>query len=162
MSQVSKLSFETFEDNDSFVVILKGQICHPDDFKTIKVPSYKPLHLHLKTVRMISSIGIAAWIKWMETLSELPEIKIFEASKAMVDQFNMVQNFLPKQSKVHSFYAPFWSEKTEEDKLGLLVYGDHFRDGTLIQLPKVYDSEGHEMDLDIVPEKYFRFLKANT
>lgn len=71
----------------------------------------------------------------------------------------MVQGFLPTNGKVASFYVPFYSDESGEDKSVLFTQGKEYTDSGLGALPEVKDSAGKPMEMDVVEAKYFKFLK---
>ena len=71
----------------------------------------------------------------------------------------MVQGFLPAQGRVNSFFVPFYSEESGGEKNVLFRSGQEFSDSGEIKVPSVKDDEGHEMEMDVVEAKYFKFLK---
>ena len=73
---------------------------------------------------------------------------------------NMIQGFAPANTKILSFYVPYFNESNESERSILLVQGTHYADGKILELPKVLDEKGQEMEIDVVEAKYFKFLKG--
>jgi hypothetical protein len=72
----------------------------------------------------------------------------------------MVQGFLPATGRVLSFYVPYYSEETGNEKLVLFRYGHEFTDQGMQNVPEIIkDDDGSEMEIDVVDSKYFKFIK---
>jgi hypothetical protein len=81
-----------------------------------------------------------------------------------VDQINMVEGFLPPSSVVKSFKVPFYCESCDKDMTSTFVLGREYdydkASGKLIlRIPdNTCDQAACEMEVDVVEQKYFRFL----
>lgn len=146
---IAKLSFDGILENDEKA------------FADLSIPENMELHLHLGQLRGINSLGVRAFVNWSMTLKN-PKIFIHDAPKCFVDQLNMISGFLPPQSRVRSFYVPYYSEGTGEEFPVLLSVGINFylfEGQWKFTFPEVMDSKGQPMAIDIQPERYFRFLE---
>jgi hypothetical protein len=119
----------------------------------------RELHIEFSPDFMLNSLGICDWVIWLAPVADKPNIKIFlhKCSVTVVQQINLVVDFVPSNAEIMSFYVPFYSEASNESRLILLEKGKNFFDGKL-NLPEVLDSRGEPMDLDILPKTYFQFL----
>lgn len=82
-----------------------------------------------------------------------------------MNQLNLVAGFLPPKTEIESFFVPYYSEKTNEESLILFTKFLEYKsvDGNIkISFPKVTDSQGNMMELDVLEENYFRFLNSYT
>lgn len=155
---MSKFDVQIESNDTEGRLSLAGVIDEDVDFTNYDISKFTSLHLNLKDIKSINSCGIREWIKWMAS-SQASSIVFENCPKVIVDQINMVQGFLPSQAKVQSFFVPYFSEDSGEEKNVLFQYGTEFDDSGLKQEPEVKDASGNLMEMDIVEAKYFKFLK---
>lgn len=139
-------------------VELSGVIDEDADFTPYSLEGTPGVTLKLGKVKSINSCGIREWIKWIGTAASAPVMYV-ECPKVIVDQINMVQGFLPSHGLVKSFYVPYFSEESSEEKAVLFSVGTEYTPEGEIKPPVVKDSTGQEMEMDIIEAKYFKFLK---
>ena len=77
----------------------------------------------------------------------------------MVKNFESIKGFLGKRARVFSFIVPFYSESTGERKNFLATWGVHYDAKGEVRIPEQLDSKGDPMEMDVVPDIYFSFLK---
>ena len=157
----NKCQFEVQIHEQAVDIHISGVIDEDLDFSQHPIDSYTMVRLHLKNIRSINSCGIREWIRWMQGSPD-SEIQLLECPKVIVDQINMVQGFLPKNGKVMSFYVPYFSDGTGEERLVCLTRDVHYNQGELHLPQDIVDSEGQPMEMDVVEEKYFRFLTRRS
>ncbi|MBX7231214.1 MAG: hypothetical protein K1X29_03915 [Bdellovibrionales bacterium] len=125
-----------------------------DYFKNIS-----EIELDLAQIQSINSCGIREWIKWLSHTQSSQKITFKNCPKLIVDQINMVAGFLPVNGVVESFFVPYFSEDSGEEKMILFRRGFEF-DGSNIQAPdNVKGTSGELMEMDVIESKYFNFLK---
>lgn len=147
---------------DHMVVRLIGPISETSDLSTVRLPPHMPVELDLAGVTSINSVGIRIFRDWATKVSNAT-FHISYAPKVIIDQLNMITGMLPKQARVISFYVPYFSEESGEERNVLYLTGEHYRlvngDVSVDDLV-VKDSKGGLMEMDAMPERYFRFLKT--
>lgn len=155
---MSRSQIQVQNESGRINISVSGVLDEDTDFSKISLPSNGEVHFDLSQVKSINSCGIRDWIKW---LSATPEISVVfhQCPKVIVDQINMVQGFLPERGKVDSFFVPYFSEETEEEKLVLFRTGAEYQDNGQVMAPEIQDSSGNAMEMDIVESKYFKFLQ---
>ncbi len=139
--------------------ILSGSIDETFGQATGELPTFGKYAINFKGLKSINSTGIREWIKLMQKLKTV-QLSFSECPKVFIDQVNMIQGFAPANTKILSFYVPYFNELNECEKSILLVYGKHYTDGKILELPKVLDEKGGEMEIDVVEAKYFKFIKG--
>ncbi len=139
--------------------ILSGSIDETFGQATGELPTFGKYAINFKGLKSINSTGIREWIKLMQKLKTV-QLSFSECPKVFIDQVNMIQGFAPANTKILSFYVPYFNELNECEKSVLLVYGKHYADGKILELPKVLDEKGGEMEIDVVEAKYFKFIKG--
>ncbi len=114
--------------------------------------------INLDEVISINSIGIREWIKLMNKL-ESSKIKLTKCPKTFIDQVNMVKGFLPSNATIESFYVPYFSDLTNQEKKILFVNGKQFKED-FINYEKTITEGGIIFQIDVVVSKYFKFIKV--
>ena len=155
---MSKFHLQVDKSGGQYKVLIGGVIDEDADFSTGSLTGAQSVEVRMGEIKSINSCGIREWVKWMGTAGDAP-ITYVESPKVIVDQINMVQGFLPKAGKVLSFYVPYYSEESSAEKNVLFTNGKEFTDQGLGSLPVIKDDDGHEMEMDVVEAKYFKFLK---
>lgn len=112
-------------------------------------------------VTSINSCGIREWIRWLSPHGT-SQVVYRKCPKIIVDQINMVDGFLPHSGKVESFYVPYYSDETGEEKQILFTHGKEFDDANINYPANVMDSKNQPMELDVIESKYFRFLQKKV
>lgn len=122
----------------------------------------RELHVEFAESFLLNSLGIQDWILWLSPIAKKEGVKIYlhKCPVSVVQQINLVLNFLPPNAEVQSFLVPFYSDSTDEAKLVLFEKGVHYKDGK-ITVPDVRDSAGEPMSMDVNSKVYFRFLGVN-
>ena len=146
---------------EKLVMRVSGKLNETAEFDMIRLPKSNSLEIDLVDLTFINSMGIRIFKDWVHKL-EVPELRFSYCPRIFIDQVNMVAEFIPKGSKIQSFYVPYYNEHSDEEKNVLFIRDEHFKleDGEPeINPPAVKDSKGQDMEIDILPEKYFAFIK---
>ena len=103
--------------------------------------------------------GIREWIKWLKGIPENVQINYENCPRIFVDQMNMVEGFLPPRAKVASFQLPYYCEECDSETNVLMARDKDFSKAkpTPKGMPKC-QSCGKDAEIDVVEQKYFRFL----
>jgi len=145
--------------SDEVKVRLQGHIDEDAQFAALGLDGAKKVVLDLDSVTAINSCGIREWIKWIRTAPANSQIVYQKCPKVIVDQINMVAGFLPVNGKVESFYVPYYSEESGNEKMILFREGTEFKQGEVYPPDAVKDESGQAMEMDVIEAKYFKFLK---
>ncbi len=114
----------------------------------------------LGDAKSVNSIGIRMWVKWIEGVSGKAFIRFQRVPHSFILQMNMIEGFLPANSKVESFSIPAYNDETDEEKDILMVVGrDVVIDGGEPVVKYDLSAMGPDWELDIVGNDYFKFLK---
>jgi anti-anti-sigma regulatory factor len=144
---------------DGLKVKMSGVIDEDAKLSEFSISGESKIEIDLNGVKSINSCGIREWLKWIGTAGSA-QIKLFQCPKVIIDQINMVQGFLPINGKVLSFYVPYYSEESSEEKNILLSFGKDYTDTEIKPPSSVLDEKGNVMEIDVVESKYFKFLKG--
>jgi hypothetical protein len=154
---MGKFECKMDKNGTSYSVILSGVIDEDADFAPHSLAGASEVVVNCDGIKSINSCGIREWINWISTAKGA--VVYDRCPKIIVDQVNMVQGFLPLSGKVSSFYVPYYSEESNEEKVVLFREGQEFTAEGDLQPPSVTDSKGSEMEMDVIEAKYFKFLK---
>lgn len=126
-----------------------------------QIPIKGELEFSLHGLKAINSTGIREWIRLMQTLN-LAQITFSNCPKIFIDQVNMVSGFIPANSKVISFYVPYFNEDLDTETLVLYKLGEHYSGNKVNVLDEYKDSNGNAFEIDVVKSKYFKFIQPNN
>ncbi|MFZ4403180.1 MAG: hypothetical protein ACOYOK_03685 [Pseudobdellovibrionaceae bacterium] len=155
---MGKFNIEMKPEGEKLKVTMKGSIDEDVDFAQHPLASAAVIELEMSGIEGINSCGIREWIKWMSTVSNSKIIYI-KCPKVIVDQINIVDGFLPNNGQVESFFVPYYSEDTAEEKNILFRFGQEFTESSVTPPKDIKDQEGGDMEMDVIEAKYFKFLK---
>lgn len=127
----------------------------------LKEPISGVLEIDLENLVMINSLGCRVWAHWIQKHAFAKGgVRILRCGPAVVHQMNVLQGFLPSHVRVDSFYLPYLCGACgREDRL-LLTRGHEFAGRgtpTFSEVLPCPDCKA-QMELEIMPERYFLFL----
>lgn len=155
---MSKLQFKTQAENGKTALVLSGQIDESFPQELLSIKAGTEVVVNLDQVKMINSLGIREWIKFIGTLNA-SNVEFVKCPKIFIDQVNMVQGFITPNCKIKSFYVPYFNEDNNVEKNVLYSFGKEYGEGFLNVKPSMTAEDGTELELDVVEQKYFKFLK---
>ncbi len=118
------------------------------------------LHIDLDAVIGLNSIGTRKWCQWINECSNLSEKIILENCPVIfVKTFNQITDSLTDKCSVNSVKIPFYSDAIDERKMVVLFLGKDYSFDGLFQIPQIKDSTGNLMEIDIITENFFNFMK---
>ncbi len=154
--------------NANLVMKFSGLIGEGADFGNYEFDKINSLIIDFSDVKLINSVGISVWVKWFylaQTKNAKLNIHFLRCPKVLVDQFNNIPSFLPKNTLVRSFAVPMSCESCSSE-IGLTLLEG--KDYILNKTTNVYDIKlpnancptcGAPMTTDINAKRYFSFLK---
>ncbi len=152
------LKIDQKEENGKIEILFQGQVDEDSDFSNLQVQEGSYLIINWGEVSSINSCGIREWIRWCKTLPGIEKMEFHKCPKVIVDQMNIVDGFIPQGAVVESFYVPYYNEDKDSVVLKLFEKGVDFDDGK-VNPPEVIEVEDGEAEIDVVEQKYFKFLK---
>lgn len=145
-------------EGDKLLVKIHGVIDEEIKLTKESLASAKSIDFDFAEVKGINSCGIREWIRWISPFPNTPMV-YKNCPKVIVDQINMVDGFLPVNALVESFYVPYYCDESEEEKHVLFIYGKEFSEKGMNYPAEVLDSKNNPMEIDVIENKYFRFLR---
>lgn len=144
---------------------IDGAMDEHSDYSPIETKFTDDVVFDFDGVNHINSTGIKHWVQWVSGIvSQNPSLKFYfvNCPKPIVDQINMVDGFLPKNSVVKSFKVPYYCEECEKDATYIFVLGREYKieNGQVTIEAPTYPCDCAEpsMEPDVIEQKYFRFL----
>ena len=121
-AQSGNLSIETFIEGSITCLRFQGTIDESFDGKRLASGiRATTLILDMGAVRKISSFGIREWTDFVKSCERSVDALIaIECTPKVVDQLNMVSQFLGSKGRVFSFYAPYRCDYCDIDRRVLL------------------------------------------
>lgn len=162
---MNHLKINTAVNNHTLYVQMIGQLDEDATLSKIEISEKPGIHdilINWDGVKSINSCGIREWIKWIHTVPKDIRITFEKCPRIIINQVNLVNGFLPKGAVISSFYIPYFCASCDSITTVLCsteasISNSHFN------LPKDIPCEKCKMEteMDIVPAKYFRFLKGD-
>jgi anti-anti-sigma regulatory factor len=152
-----KFKMVTFNEAHHTLIKVSGRIDELAQFPEMR--SEGKITIDLSNVTLLNSVGTRTWCLWIQRFREPAEVILIGCPPIMVRSFTMIKGFLGKTCRVASFVIPYYSDRSGERKNFIAVLGEHYDHGGNLRLPDVKDSQGHTMEIDVIPETYFAFLK---
>lgn len=154
---MTEFSAKQTEHSDHILLEISGAIDAGAVFPG--VITQKPLVIRFANVTLMNSYGIKLWCKWAMDHKHLPQIFLDECPFVFAKNFASIRGFLGPNMKVRSFYVPFYNDESHETKNALMSLNQDFTDDGFYNIPKVVDSKGSPMEIDVDKKSYFQFLK---
>ncbi len=151
-------------EKERLLIRFIGPLTEVADLDPVRVKKSKPVEIDLEELSTINSVGVREFQKWIRTL-ENETIEFSHCPKFFIDQVNMVEGFLPSRAQITSFYVPFFNSETGTEKTVLFREGIEYscKPGeSYLKIPDVKGDSGEPMEIDVLPSKFFHFLKIRT
>jgi hypothetical protein len=154
------LEISAIQTAEECTLVLRGWIDEESKFPPIDFS--KNLRLDLGGVTHINSIGLRKFHSWLVQMKPSSRITLEGCPICVTNLFGNLTIFQTLKIEVVSFFVPFFSPATNEEKFVLFRLGHEFSaDGTL-SIPEVVDSKGEAMEMDADERTYKRFITSLT
>lgn len=157
------MEVQTTHRSDSTILVLSGSLDEKSQFPAITVAFAKTIILDLGEIKTVNSLGIQRWVNWLGTIPFDHQLRLINCAPSIVLQFNMIDSFLTGNSQVLSVMVPFFCNIHEEEFTVKFTIGNDLviENGRVEVVKNVTvcpQNDGCQVEHDILPEKYFRFL----
>ena len=151
---------EETKSEDQLVLNLVGDLDEDVSLKNTSNLGFKKITVNFDKLVLINSCGIREWISWAAKIPETTEVTLQLMPIVLVSQMNTVRGLFPPQTKVESFYVPYFCEDCDVFKNILFQNGTEF-DNTVLKskLKFTCGTCKKPMEMDVNESKYFSFLK---
>lgn len=136
-------------------IFFSGAINEDSDFSVLDNLEETNIIFDLDKVVSINSCGIREWIKFQNNLPANLQITYTNCPQVVVEQMNIIKGFIKDGGVIESFYAPYYNETKDEEKI-VLIKPDQVVDN---KAPEIKDEDGNLLEFDDIPSQYFNFLK---
>jgi len=122
-------------------------------------PKFDKIIFELAELTHIDSSGIKEWIRMIESVKPTP-ITLKHCPVFFINQLNMVDGMLTFNTQVESCFVPYFNEELDKEisMLVPVVKSDSYLGTVQSQIER----DGVVYDLDVVKEKYFKFLRIKN
>lgn len=114
--------------------------------------------VNMRKVSAINSAGTRNWVNWVGRLQAPKQLWLEECPAVFVRNLSLVKGLVNANTKIVSFYIPFYSEKTGERADLLVRDGHEFGTAGGLKITPPNDRNGEPMEMDVLPESYLAFL----
>lgn len=151
---VKRSEINRIEKDDTCIFQLKGSIDEDFDGQILITEKHNKIFIDFNEMTKINSCGIREFIDVIKVCKD-KKIYYVNCPKILIDQINIVKGFITDHSQVLSFYAPYYSEDTDEEHTILFKVSEI---SDYSKAPEVNDSKGNPLIFDGFEQKYFKFL----
>jgi Zn ribbon nucleic-acid-binding protein len=153
--------------DDDVNVKLSGNLDETTKFPNIKPRLSQRIVLDCQGLDHMSSYAAQQWALWMRSFDQRQQFVLRNLPPRTVDLINMVEDFLPKETTIETFYIPYECADCGYEELQLATRGRDFleaqpgqaavlRFAKEINCPKCKNV----MNLGVWEHKYLRFLQT--
>lgn len=154
---MAKFDYKVTDEPNFMNVFIEGPINETFSTFNLKISREKSIRFDFTKVTTVNSMGIRFWIAWIHNNPGVV-FHFRNCPVCVVDQINNVSDFMPSGTSIESFFVPYYGEVTGEEKHELYVERVDFKRGQIPTVKLVEDSYGNRMEIDVYPQKYFKFL----
>lgn len=139
------------------MIVLNGSIEESVNLETLIGQPPSEMHVNCKGVSRINSIGVKSWISYFQARQKSgTKLTFYECSSAIVEQINLISNFLCG-GKVDSIFLPYSCKSCKSELAALFSVSELRRMGSEIPTQKC-NKCGNAAEFDDIPEEYLGFL----
>ena len=155
-----KFEVKQTKEGDLLKVEVTGSIDEDAVFTgiTFNIDGINKVRFDFSKCETINSCGVREWIKFVKSVPTGRTIIYAEAPYFIVDQINMVANFLPKGAIVESIFVPYFCPGCQNQSMTLFLKSKEYKDNKLAAPEVKCDKCQAVMEMDVIEAKYFRFL----
>jgi len=153
-------------EGDDLLIELQGDIDEKVIFPQHKARLAQRIIFDCQNLHHINSYGAHIWSKWMKGHDQRQQFVFRHVPPRVVDLFNLVENYLPRESVVESFYVPYECETCHYEESLLAHRGREYiesinQNPAKLLLPQEINCPKckHGMKLGVWESKYLRFLE---
>jgi hypothetical protein len=151
------INVEILSDNEDICEIkFSGVINETFVPDLIPLSKAKTFILNLQELKQMNSIGVRNFLLFKSRIPEASEIQYSFCPAIFVYQANTVFGLIDKRSSLLSFYAPFYSQALDQEKLILLT-----PEQIVNNKAPLIAADGVEWEFDGSEVMYFQFLNRD-
>ena len=136
-------------------VAFKGVVNEDSDFGKIKDLQSSEIEIDWGYVASINSCGIREWTNCLSSLNADMKINYLNCPVHIVEQINMIVDFLRKNATVQSMFCPYYCDNCDKEESILLDINEIKNKTAPVKNCKECNGE---LEFDAVEKQYFSFL----
>lgn len=150
----NQLNLNVQIQGETATISLSGVINEDAQFDKIQSLNLKKYIFDFDKITLINSCGIRDWIKFLQSLGSV-EIQYENCPQIIIEQINMVHGFITPNTKITTFYAPYFCDKCDAEKKIKLKASDILMGKAPVETcPNCKDI----LEFDALEKQYFHFL----
>ena len=150
----NQLNLNVQIQGETAIISLVGVINEDAQFDKIQSLNLKKYIFDFDKITLINSCGIRDWIKFLQSLGSV-EIHYENCPQIIIEQINMVHGFITPNTKITTFYAPYFCDKCDSEKKIKLKAADILMGKAPVETcPTCKDI----LEFDALEKQYFHFL----
>ncbi len=153
----TKITVDRHEASKEVLILISGIL--NQDIEIPIILDCQKLTVDFLNLTHINSNGISKWCSWIRLHKGVQAVYLENCPYIFVRSFSMIIGMIGGNTVVKSFFVPYFSSPTGERKNVLFTFGVHFDSNGLKKMPYILDDKGNTMELDVLKDKYFSFLK---
>lgn len=156
-----RFTFERHRDDDTLRLTLSGEITEQTDLAPAFAETASRITIDLGGIVRINSGGCREWVIALKRLPETVALTFVRCSVPIVEQINMISNFL-RGGVVASFLAPYYSASENREYTLLIDVAKHFGPGKPLIAPDFAAAPNvpDDLEFDDDEEEFFFFLES--
>jgi len=150
---------------DELILGLPATLDESFSFGTVRPKLSQVVVLDCSAVNHVSSAWASKWINWHRSLHPEQQFVFRQCPRKFIDMINFIDGFLPENSTVASFVAPFECQLCHHESPEMMVRGRHFVESvsgeppiTRIPFRLNCDRCPGTMEFAVLEKTYLRFL----
>jgi len=148
--------FEATIDGTTATLKVSGPIDKTCEFPT--TVKCEKLIIDFEKLTVFNSYGIRLWIIWSKALT-VKTVELVNCRPTFIKQTQHIPDLIPPSAHVKSFYVPYFDVDADKGVEVKLEAGKDFTEAGLTLSAPPTNAAGKPLELDVVADKYFAFLK---
>jgi DNA-binding response OmpR family regulator len=144
--------------DDHQLVVIQQDITEASDFSGLGELLQGRVVFDLKAVKVLNSMGVSRWIKFMRQIPEGVDYSFQRCSPAFCTQAGYLPGML-RQGLITSFQAPYICDSCDREALEEVDVGAMGEASPPTPPVRACRACGAEMEFDEMPERFFLFLR---
>ncbi len=125
-----KLVASTSRAGEVVQLTFGGEVTEASDFPDLKLEGVTRVDLNVGGVTYINSGGVQGWTNWVRDFGQRFPKTLLSLEKLpliLTRQLISVKGFVPRNSRIQSFYALYYCPDCDQEAQKLLIVGKDFR-----------------------------------
>jgi len=152
----NKITISINKEGDKSKITFNGIIDEDANFEELSSLDGSNAEIDWSGVTAINSCGIREWTNCLKKIDSEVSINYVKCPIHIVEQINMIVDFVRKGSSVETFQAPYFCDDCDEE-ISMVLNVSDVKDRKAPE--KKCESCGGELEFDAMEAQYFSFIK---